>query len=175
MAMDPIDRHVGARMRVLRKLRAITQTQLAEALGVTFQQIQKYERGANRISAGRLFDLAQALETRIMYFYDGLDLVSAASTRRGVAEDAEDFLSQIDKEAVDLLIAFQKIDDPDLRKSILASVKKQARRTPAEKPLADKAAAERPAAIRTPAGRTAANRSRPDGGRGRLKSRSPKS
>ncbi len=127
------DQHVGRKLRWRRQELKLSQQELADRLGVTFQQIQKYERGANRVSAGRLFDLAQALETRITYFYEGLDLVSAAAARRGAAEDAADFTGQIDKEAVDLLIAFQKIEDPDVRKSILASVKKEARQAPAGK------------------------------------------
>ncbi len=127
------DQHVGRKLRWRRQELKLSQQELADRLGVTFQQIQKYERGANRVSAGRLFDLAQALETRIMYFYDGLDLVSAAA-RRGAAEDAAEFTGQIDKEAVDLLIAFQKIPDPEARKTILAMVKKEARQAPAKKP-----------------------------------------
>jgi|JI6StandDraft_1071083.scaffolds.fasta_scaffold00116_62 transcriptional regulator with XRE-family HTH domain len=127
------DQHVGRKLRWRRQELNLSQQELADRLGVTFQQIQKYERGANRVSAGRLFDLAQALETRIAYFYDGLDVVSAAAARRGAAEDAAEFTGQLDRESVDLLIAFQKIEDPEVRKSILASVKKQAKQAPTAK------------------------------------------
>ncbi len=120
------DQHVGRRLRSRRQELKLSQQDLADRLGVTFQQVQKYERGANRVSAGRLFDLAQALETRIAYFYEGLDLASV-NVRRGAAEDAASFSGPIDGDAADLLTAFQKIDDPELRKSILAMVKKQAR------------------------------------------------
>lgn len=131
------DQHVGRKLRLRRQELNLSQQELADRLGVTFQQIQKYERGANRVSAGRLFDLAQALETRIMYFYDGFDVVSAAAARRGVAEDDAEFAGQLDRESVDLLIAFQKIEDPEARKAILASVRKQARKAPpAKTPLA---------------------------------------
>jgi transcriptional regulator with XRE-family HTH domain len=92
---------------------------------VTFQQIQKYERGANRVSAGRLYELAQALETSIPYFFEGADAVGSA-VAAGFAEDGAEYTGLIDADAVDLVIAFQAIRDPDLRKSILAMVKKSA-------------------------------------------------
>jgi transcriptional regulator with XRE-family HTH domain len=71
MAAD-IDLHLGRRLRRRRRLLGLTQQQLAVQVGVRFQQIQKYECGANRISAARLWELAEALETPITYFYDGL-------------------------------------------------------------------------------------------------------
>jgi len=126
------DQHVGRRLRWRRQELKLSQQELADRLGVTFQQVQKYENGKNRVSAGRLFELAQALETKIAYFYEGMDSVSAA-IRRGAAEDAAEFTGLADSDAVDLVIAFQKIDDPELRKSILAMVKKQARLFKTEK------------------------------------------
>ncbi|MBI1360565.1 MAG: helix-turn-helix domain-containing protein [Alphaproteobacteria bacterium] len=119
-----IDKLVGHRLRARRKELRLSQDKLAERLGVTFQQVQKYERGANRISAGRLYELARALETTIPYFYQGAPEVSTSVA--GVAEEGEEFVSQIDTEAVDLMGAFHKIRDPELRKSILAMVKSQA-------------------------------------------------
>ncbi len=71
MAAD-IDLHLGRRLRRRRRLLGLTQQQLAVQVGVRFQQVQKYECGANRISAARLWELAEALETPISYFYDGL-------------------------------------------------------------------------------------------------------
>ncbi len=129
------DQHVGRRLRWRRQELKLSQQELADRLGVTFQQVQKYENGRNRVSAGRLFELARALETRINYFYDGMESVSAA-IRRGAAEDSADFAGAADNDTVDLLIAFQKIDDPELRKSILAMVKKHARTFRPEKPRA---------------------------------------
>ena len=119
------DLHVSRRMLWRRKELNISQEALAERLGVTFQQIQKYERGANRVSAGRLHELAQALNTNIQYFYEGLSDVNAAIAN-GMAEEGAEFTGLIDADAVDLVIAFQAIRDPDLRKSILAMVKKSA-------------------------------------------------
>ena len=122
-----IDKHVGRRLRWRRRELKLSQEALAERLGITFQQIQKYERGANRVSAGRLFELAQALDTTIPYFYQGADAVERAA-RQGFSEDEqEEFVGQIDAETVDLVIAFQSIPDPELRKSILEMVMRSAR------------------------------------------------
>lgn len=68
----PVDRHVGLRIRMRRKELGISQEKLAEALGLTFQQVQKYERAANRVSASKLFEIARALNTSVAYFYVGL-------------------------------------------------------------------------------------------------------
>jgi len=68
----PVDRHVGLRIRMRRKELGISQERLAEALGLTFQQVQKYERAANRVSASKLWEIARALNTSVAYFYDGL-------------------------------------------------------------------------------------------------------
>lgn len=69
---NPIDLHVGRRVRQRRWVLGLTQQQLAQALGIRFQQVQKYESGANRISASRLFDLSRALQVSVGFFYDGL-------------------------------------------------------------------------------------------------------
>lgn len=68
-----VDRHVSARIRTRRVMLGLTQTEFADLLGVSIQQVQKYERGINRISAGRLFEIAQAASWPIEYFFDGLD------------------------------------------------------------------------------------------------------
>ena len=80
---DEIDVHLGKRMRRRRRLLGLTQQQLAEACGVRFQQIQKYECGANRVSAARLWRIAGALEVPMTYFFEGLepDVVAPAQTR----------------------------------------------------------------------------------------------
>ena len=69
---NPVDRHVGFRIRDLRKRLRISQEKLAEELGLTFQQVQKYEKGANRVSASKLYEIARALKTPVTYFFDGL-------------------------------------------------------------------------------------------------------
>jgi transcriptional regulator with XRE-family HTH domain len=123
-----IDKHVGRQLRWRRNQLNLSQEALAERLGVTFQQVQKYERGANRVSAGRLYELARALDTTITYFFSGAEVVDQALTRAGVAEEAEDgdFAGPIDTDSVDLVIAFRSIADPRVRKNILALVKSQA-------------------------------------------------
>jgi transcriptional regulator with XRE-family HTH domain len=69
---NPIDLHVGARIRLRRRMQGVSQEKLADALGLTFQQVQKYERGANRVSASKLYEIATALRSPISYFFDGL-------------------------------------------------------------------------------------------------------
>lgn len=74
----PVDIHVGAQLRLVRKVRGMSQEALAEKLGITFQQVQKYERGANRISASKLYEAAQALCVPLNVFFDGLSATSSA-------------------------------------------------------------------------------------------------
>ena len=76
---NSIDLHVGRRLRRRRRLMGMTQQQLADSVGIRFQQIQKYECGANRITASRLFELAGALSIALKYFYDGLTTMTAAN------------------------------------------------------------------------------------------------
>jgi transcriptional regulator with XRE-family HTH domain len=83
---DDIDLHLGKRLRRRRRLLGLTQQQVAVNVGIRFQQIQKYECGANRISAARLWQLAQALEVPVSYFYDGLTEVPMRREREGVGE-----------------------------------------------------------------------------------------
>ena len=103
---NDIDLHVGKRLRRRRRLLGLTQQQLAESVGIRFQQIQKYECGANRVSASRLFELAESLDVPVQYFYEGL------SSRDGKGEDdtlAADILSQ--KETVDLIRAYYRLGE----------------------------------------------------------------
>jgi transcriptional regulator with XRE-family HTH domain len=69
---NPVDLHVGARIRLRRRMQGVSQEKLADALGLTFQQVQKYERGANRVSASKLYEIAAALKTPVAYFFEGL-------------------------------------------------------------------------------------------------------
>lgn len=88
-----VDAHVGQRIRERRTMMGLTQQQLADLIGVTYQQAHKYERGINRVSAGRLFDIASALSVNIEYFYDGLNdaVVEAAPRQRMCLELARNF------------------------------------------------------------------------------------
>src|SRR5260370_32951057 len=69
---NPIDLHAGARIRMRRRMQGMSQERLADALGLTFQQVQKYERGANRVSASKLYEIAASLKTPVAYFFEGL-------------------------------------------------------------------------------------------------------
>ena len=120
---NPIDRHVGARLRMRRLLVGFSQTKLGQALDVTFQQIQKYEKGANRIGASRLQQLARVLDVAPAYFFEGAPQVGMAAD--GVAElpandYVVDFLST--SEGLQLNRAFAQIRDAKVRKRIVELV-----------------------------------------------------
>lgn len=119
-----IDRIVGQRLRWRRRELKLTQEQLGEKLGLTFQQVQKYEKGVNRISAGRLFEIAQALGITITYFYEGVDeLMDNPATVSVHEDDHPPSLPVIDTEAMELVTAFQKIGDKSLRRSLLETIR----------------------------------------------------
>ena len=119
-----IDRIVGQRLRWRRRELKLTQEQLGEKLGLTFQQVQKYEKGVNRISAGRLFEMAKALTIPITYFYEGVDDLLEASPALTVHEDDHPpALPVLDGEAMELVTAFQKIGDKSLRRSLLDTIR----------------------------------------------------
>jgi transcriptional regulator with XRE-family HTH domain len=109
----PVDVHVGKRVRHRRWLIGMTQQQLAEQVGIKFQQIQKYETGANRISASRLWDIADALGVQVSFFFEGLEDEQAAETAGGAAVPA-DLLG--DKEALDLVRSYYAIPENQRRR-----------------------------------------------------------
>ena len=111
MATD-IDLHLGRRLRRRRRLLGLTQQQLAMQVGIRFQQIQKYECGANRISAARLWQLAEALETPVNYFYDGL-AEAIECTGAGGANGGEMFSR---KETLDLIQAYYQLGERPRRR-----------------------------------------------------------
>jgi transcriptional regulator with XRE-family HTH domain len=110
---NDIDFHLGKRLRRRRRLLGLTQQQLAAAVGVRFQQIQKYECGANRISAARLWSLAEALEVSVGYFYDGLTQAARAETASERAEGGE-VLAR--KETLDLVRAYYQLGERPRRR-----------------------------------------------------------
>ena len=118
-----IDRVVGQSLRWRRRELKLTQDQLGEKLGLTFQQVQKYEKGVNRISAGRLFEMADALGVTINYFYEGVDEFFDTQRPRTVNEsDHPPTLPTFDGEAMELVTAYQKIADLALRRSLLQAI-----------------------------------------------------
>ena len=119
-----IDRIVGQRLRWRRRELKLTQEQLGEKLGLTFQQVQKYEKGVNRISAGRLFEMAQVLGITITYFYEGVDdLLESPSILTVHEDDHPPSLPVLDGEAMELVKAFQQIGDKSLRRSLLETIR----------------------------------------------------
>ena len=122
---NPVDLHVGGRVRMRRKVLGVSQERLAEALGLTFQQVQKYERGANRVSASKLYEIARFLSAPVAYFFEGLSDPSAPGGA-GVADGgAEQFVHEflMTPECLELAAAFPKIGRPRLRRRILDLVR----------------------------------------------------
>ncbi|MEZ5908622.1 MAG: helix-turn-helix transcriptional regulator [Hyphomicrobiaceae bacterium] len=124
---NPIDTHVGKRMRSRRMILSLSQEDLASALGITFQQIQKYERGINRIGASRLFYLARALGVDVGYFYEGapLDELDASRPPAGFGEPENDFVSDAlnTREGIELNRAFHQIGDPNVRRAVIELIR----------------------------------------------------
>lgn len=143
-APGPMDVHIGQRIRLRRTLMGLSQEKLGEALGLTFQQVQKYERGANRVSATRLFEMARLMNVPVGFFYDGLpeglpgDTAAEGgaifSSTMGFAEPAgrfggpppkraetpmEDAALFTRKETIELVRAFHRIPDEAVRRRVL--------------------------------------------------------
>ncbi len=124
---NPIDAHVGTRVRLRRMLLGMSQEKLGEHLGLTFQQVQKYEKGVNRIGASRLFDLSRVLGVPVQFFYDEApaELVDTALTpgfsERPTESYVLEFLST--REGLELNKAFVKIADPRVRRSVVELVR----------------------------------------------------
>ena len=120
-----IDRHISRQIRKRREDLQLTQPDLADRAGVSFQQFQKYENGENRVPAGRLFEIARALRANIAYFYPGGEGNDAVALK-GVAEEASEFQGPDDNAAAQLVSAFNAIESPARRKAIVAAVQKEA-------------------------------------------------
>ena len=120
---NPIDAQVGNRVRIRRMLIGMSQERLGDLLGLTFQQVQKYEKGVNRIGAGRLFEISRILGVPIDFFYDGV--AAGLDDKPGFAESANapvmEFVSS--GEGLQLSLAFMKIKDTKVRKRVLDLVK----------------------------------------------------
>lgn len=116
----PTDIHVGRQLRTRRTLLGLSQSTLADKVGLTFQQIQKYERGANRIGASRLHDFSQILDIPVGYFFEGLDNPAAAT----------DHLHS--RETLELVRHYHGIESIDVRKQVYGLVKTIAKAQPKE-------------------------------------------
>jgi transcriptional regulator with XRE-family HTH domain len=125
----PIDMHVGQRVRLRRTLLGWSQEKLAQALGLTFQQVQKYERGANRIGASRLFDLSRVLDVPVSFFFDDMTGAAGAAATEGLAEAPSHYDADPmgRRETLGLVAAYWEIAEPDLRRRVFELTKALAR------------------------------------------------
>lgn len=122
MNVNTVDKHVGQQLKIRRSLLGISQHKIGVMTGVTFQQIQKYEKGSNRISCSRLFEFAKILSVPIEYFFDGLS--KSTSLNNSIFRDNEDTFSYSgsnveEREILSLIKYFTKIKDKNTRKSVL--------------------------------------------------------
>jgi transcriptional regulator with XRE-family HTH domain len=118
---NPIDVLVGSRVRLRRNMLGLSQEKLGGAIGLTFQQVQKYERGANRIGASRLHDLSRALDVPVSFFFDEMDPPRAPAIPAGFAEPGSEAFDSDPlrrRETVELVRAYYRIDDPALRRRL---------------------------------------------------------
>jgi transcriptional regulator with XRE-family HTH domain len=122
-APNPTDQHVGSRVRMRRLMLRMSQENLGAALGLTFQQVQKYEKGANRIGASRLQQISQILQVPVEFFFEGAPNASAPHDSNGSTlsmAQIDDFVSDLD--GLRLIRAFMRIDNPALRRRIVMLV-----------------------------------------------------
>jgi transcriptional regulator with XRE-family HTH domain len=126
---NPIDVHVGARIRLRRTLLGISQSALAETVGLTFQQVQKYEKGMNRVSSSRLMDMANALDVSIPYFFEEMSAAVSGQTpselmktkTRPENDQEQDPLAR--RETLELVRYYNRIQDPTVRKRVFELTK----------------------------------------------------
>lgn len=116
---NPVDIHVGSRVRLRRTLLGMSQERLGDAIGLTFQQVQKYERGANRIGASRLYELSRVLDVPVSFFFD--DMPTGGQPVQGLAEEHQATYESdpmIRRETLELVRAYYRIADPNLRRRL---------------------------------------------------------
>ena len=125
MSPNPIDIHMGKRLRLRRTIAGISQEKLAEMLGITFQQVQKYEKGINRIGSSRLFDIAKSLGVPINFFFDEYN-DNTVGGKHALAGDAAEFEHEDNaknRETMTLVKAYYQILDPKVRKKAVELIK----------------------------------------------------
>jgi transcriptional regulator with XRE-family HTH domain len=122
---NPTDVHVGARVRLRRTLLGMSQEKLGEALGLTFQQVQKYERGANRVGASRLWEMSRVLDVPVSYFFEELDGAPRAAAPEARGEFEADAMTK--RETLELVRAYYKIAEPAVRRRLFELTKALAR------------------------------------------------
>lgn len=127
---NPVDRHVGLRIRLRRKELGVSQEKLADSIGLTFQQVQKYERAANRVSASKLWEVARALKTSIAYFYEGLGDPAQQPNGDDGRDTVHDFL--LTPEGMELATLFPRIRRARVRRRLLDLVRTMAEESEAD-------------------------------------------
>lgn len=113
-----VDTHVGQCIRDKRNERGLSQTEVADALGVTFQQVQKYERGTNRVGASRLYDLSRILGVPVQFFFEGLE-----NQPNELEDDGENIVHLMKPDTIELVEAYYKVDNPHVRRQILSTIR----------------------------------------------------
>jgi transcriptional regulator with XRE-family HTH domain len=129
---NPIDIHVGGRIRLRRTLLGMSQERLADAIGLTFQQVQKYERGANRVGSSRLFDLSRILDVSMSYFFDEMapgvaDKTPSKLMGRAQVRAEYELDPMAKRETLELVRAYYKVEDQAVRKRIFELAKSLAK------------------------------------------------
>jgi transcriptional regulator with XRE-family HTH domain len=128
---SPVDTHVGTKVKTRRLMLGLSQDDLAKAIGLTFQQVQKYERGTNRISVSRLVDISRALKAPFEYFLDGCGAIALGKRPmlRGVSDNKQEALEpdpMTSRDTIELVRAYSKIRKPQLKKQLLEMAKAMA-------------------------------------------------
>jgi len=122
MSKHDIDAHVGKRLRLRRTMLGLSQEAAAKAVGITFQQVQKYEKGANAMNASRLYEFARFMHVPVAYFFEGLEAGAAAEGTQGFAEEGEKFDHNqkrvSDRESLEMMKAFKRIKEQVVRKRL---------------------------------------------------------
>lgn len=133
LTKNPIDAYVGAQIKQRRTAVGMSQTVLANRLGITFQQVQKYEKGANRVGSSRLYEISEILDVPIQSFFDGVeDVIEDAKVRKPDVRTKDSTLEKFDAfisspGGVDVIKAFVEIEDPAVRRQIASLVKSVSR------------------------------------------------
>lgn len=133
----PVDIHVGSRVRMRRTLLGMSQEKLGDALALTFQQVQKYERGANRVGASRLFEISRILDVPVSFFFEDMPSETASLDPAGVTPGTTDNSEEFDRdplakrETLELVRAYYRIGDPRIRKRVFELTKAVAANTTA--------------------------------------------
>ncbi len=123
VSKQDVDAHVGKRLRLRRTLMGLSQEAVARAVGITFQQVQKYEKGSNAMNAGRLYEFARFMNVPVAYFFEGLDSFSAQSAKGAsgfseAASDKFDHKTVSDRESLEIMKAFKRINEQVIRKRL---------------------------------------------------------